>query len=199
MQQPPSQGVGGTGDLHPSSQSPSTSTNTTSAQPQQSQGRGVSGAASELKADAQQLSSKAANRLHSEVNARKGTAVSQARTVSSALERTAGELDDSAPEWLRSTFRQGAEQIQRFAESMEQKDSRQLMRDVESFARERPAMFLAACAAAGFAAARIFKAGGDQQSSQRQSYSPQASFDEPRFGTSDSDRPFNPSSTGELV
>ena len=198
MQQPPSRGAGGTGGLHPSSQSSVTSpTPSTSSNPSPSSAVGET--ASELKADARQLSSKAANRLHSEVDARKGTAVSQARTVSSALERTAGQLEEGAPEWLRSTFRQGAEPIQRFAQSMEQKDSRQLMRDVENFARERPARFLAACTAAGFAAARIFKAGGEQPSSQRSPYSPQASFDEPRFGASDSDQAFTPRSTGELV
>ena len=192
MQQPPSQGVGGTGAPYASQ-----SATTTSNQPQQSHEAGVAGTANELKSDAQQLGSKAANRLHSEVDARKDTAASQARSVSSALERTAGELDEEAPEWLKSTFRQGAQQIQRFAESIEQKDSRQLMRDVEVFARERPALFLAACAAAGFAASRIFRAGAEPQ--QSHSYSPRQSFDEPALGGSGNDLFSTPNRSGELV
>lgn len=188
MQQPPSRGVGGTGDPN-ASQSPSA--------PSQ-QASGTAGATNELKADAQQLSSKAADRLHSEVDARKGTAVSQARTVSSALEQTAGQLDDGSPEWLRAAFRQGAQQIQGFAESIEQKDSRQLMTDVQGFARERPGMFLAACAAAGFAAARIFRAGADQSSGQPSSSSPRAPYVEPGYG-SGNDSISTPSSRGEFV
>ena len=122
-----------------------------------------SGKTEELKSDAKQLGSKAADRIHSEVDSRKDEAVSQAQSVSSAIRQTADGLDDNAPQWLRSAFQQGADQLQRFAESIENKDSRQLMNDVQSFARERPALFLGAAAAAGFAAARIFKAGSDQQ------------------------------------
>lgn len=129
----------------------------------QDQPSGITAAASEIKSDARDLGSTAANRLHSEVDARKGDAVSQAQSVSSAIRQTADGLDEGAPQWLRSAFQQGADQLQRFAESIEQKDSRQLMNDVQSFARERPALFLGAAAAAGFAAARIFKAGSEQQ------------------------------------
>ena len=124
-------------------------------------------AADELRADAQQLTSKAANRIHSEVDARKGNAAEQAKSVSNAIQTAAGQLDESAPTWLKSAFHQGADQIQRFAETIEQKDSRQVLNEVQNFARERPALFLGACAAAGFAAARIFKAGGEEQASQQ--------------------------------
>ena len=125
------------------------------------------GAAGELRSDAQQIGSKAANRLHSELDARKGNAAAQAKSVSNAIQTAAGQLDDGAPAWLRSTFQQGAEQIQRFAETLEQKDSRQILTDVQSFARQRPGLFLGACAAVGFAASRVFKAGGEQQASQQ--------------------------------
>ena len=127
----------------------------------------VGGAAGELRSDAQQLTSKAADRIHSEVDARKGSAADQAKSVSNALQTTAGQLDESAPTWLKSAFQQGADQIQRFAETIEQKDSRQIAKEVQNFARERPALFLGACAAAGFAAARIFKAGGEEEARKR--------------------------------
>jgi len=136
---------------------------------QQPPSTSTGGATDELRSDAQQLTSKAKARIHGEVDARKGAAVDQAQSVSSAIRQTADGLDDNAPQWLRSALRQGAEQIQRFADSVEQKDSRQLLNEVQGFARERPALFLGAAAAAGFAAARIFKAGGEQQANQSSS------------------------------
>jgi hypothetical protein len=114
----------------------------------------------ELRSDAHTITDTARQRLHAEADARKGAAASQAKSVSSALESAAGQLGDS-PEWLRSAFRQGAQTLQRFADTIEQKDSRQLTRDVQQLAREHPGVFLAGCAAAGFAAARVLKAGTD--------------------------------------
>jgi len=125
------------------------------------------GAGSELREDAKQLGATAADRLHSEVDARKATAVTQAQSVSSAVRQAADGLDESSPDWLKSAFRQGAQQIQRLADSVEQKDSRQLMSDAQDFARNNPGTFLAACAAVGFAAARVLKAGSAQQGSQQ--------------------------------
>ena len=122
------------------------------------------GTGSELVSDAKQLGNSAADRIHSEVDARKSGAVDQVRSVSTAIHNAAGDLDQNAPSWLKSAFQQGAQQVQRFADALDHKDSRQLVNEVRDFARERPAMFLGACAAAGFAAARIFKAGGEQQS-----------------------------------
>jgi hypothetical protein len=204
MQQPPSYGGGAGSDSRTGSQSFGTTTNTSNQQPQ-SQGSGTGsqsaagGAASELSSDAKQLGSTAADRLHSEVDARKSTAADQAKSVSSAIQRTAGELDESAPAWLKSSFQQGADQIQRFAETLEQKDSRQLVNDVQSFARERPGTFLAACAAAGFAAARIFKAGGEQSSGSGQPQ-PQSAIggQSTSFGTSQ-EPAFRANSPGEFV
>lgn len=149
-----------------------------------SQASNQSGMTGELKSDAKELASSAKDRIHSELDARKGTAANQAKSVSSAMERTAGDLDPNAPEWLKSTIRQGAQQIQRFADTIEQKDSREILRDVRTFARDNPTTFLAACAAAGFAAARIFKAGGGDDQSQAfrsQTQGPPPQVQEPTF------------------
>lgn len=120
------------------------------------------GAGNELASDAKQLGNSAANRIHSEVDARKSDAAEQVRSVSTAIQNAAGDLDQNAPSWLKSAFEQGAQQVQRFVDALDGKDSRQLVNEVQDFARERPAMFLGACAAAGFAAARVLKAGGEQ-------------------------------------
>jgi hypothetical protein len=114
----------------------------------------------ELRSDAATVTDSARQRLQSEVDARKGDAADQAKAVSSALDKAASELSDS-PDWLRSAFRQGARSIERLAQTIDRKDAGQLTGDVQRFARENPGTFLGACALAGFAAARVLKAGAD--------------------------------------
>jgi hypothetical protein len=158
------------------------------------------GVGEELRSDAQHVGQTTVNRLHSEVDARKGSAASQAKSVSSAIDRAAGELDDGAPDWLKSAFRQGAQQVQRFADALEQKDSRQLIGDVSNFARNSPGTFLAACAAAGFAAARLAKVAADGSagsSSTRGSSQYRSSFDS-TFGRSDM-KPETTTAPGEFA
>ena len=150
----------------------------------QSPPESAGGTTGELRSDAQQLGGSASNRIHSELDARKGTAATQVRSASSAFERAAGEFDESTPQWLRSAFEQGATQIRQFADTLEQKDSRQILQDVQTLARNNPGTFLAGCAALGFAAARIFKAGAsDGFDSQRPSQAqfPPVAVDEPMF------------------
>ncbi len=130
----------------------------------QPQSETASGVGNELLSDAKDVGSTAVNRLHSELDARKGDAATQAKSVSTAIEQAAGNLDPNAPGWLKSAFEQGAQQVQKFASSLDQKDSRQLVSDVSDFARNSPGTFLAGCAAAGFAAARIFRAGSSENS-----------------------------------
>ncbi|WP_411290434.1 hypothetical protein [Sphingorhabdus sp.] len=112
----------------------------------------------ELLSDAKTVGSSAVNRLHSEVDARKNDAVTQVHAVSSTIERAAESLDPNAPTWLKSLLAQGAEQIKSFADTLEHNDSRQMASQVTEFAKRSPGTFLGACAAVGFAAARVFKA-----------------------------------------
>lgn len=122
----------------------------------------------ELKHDGKSIGSAAVNRLHSEVDSRKDDGISQIQEVSLALKKTADGLGDNAPNWLKTAIEQGAEQVTKFAGTLEQKDSRQMVNDVRQFAQNSPGTFLAACAAAGFAASRIFKAGASNAQSQSQ-------------------------------
>ncbi|MFN3618827.1 hypothetical protein [Sphingorhabdus sp.] len=118
----------------------------------------------ELLSDAKNVGSTAVDRLHSEVDARKGDAVTQVQAVSSTIERAVEGLDANAPSWLKSALEQGAQQVKSFAETLDQNDSRQMVTQVSEFAKRSPGTFLGACAAVGFAAARVFKAGSDEQS-----------------------------------
>lgn len=126
------------------------------------------GLGSELRQDARTIGDKAANRVMGEVDARKSDASQQARSVASALEKASGELEDS-PHWLRSIFQSGSQTLQKLADTVEQKDAREIGRDVQRIARENPATFISTCALLGFAAARVMKAGIDGESQERSS------------------------------
>ena len=156
------------------------------------------GMSSELRSDAQQLRSSASDRIHRELDARKGTAAEQARSVSSAIDRAASELDDGNPQWLKSAFQQAAQQVHRLADSLEQKDSRQIVGDIQTMARDNPTAFLAGCAALGFAAARILKAGAPE-SFPRQPQLPPIQGEEPMFRSSGAAAPSSPRPAGEFV
>ncbi len=117
----------------------------------------------ELREDTGRVTSAAADRLQSEADSRKGQVADQARAVSSALGNAADGLGDDTPSWVKSALEQGAKSIGQLAQAVEGKDSRQLVGDVQQFARQRPGSFLAGCALLGFAASRVFKAGGQAQ------------------------------------
>ena len=155
------------------------------------------GIGSELSADVQQLGSSASDRIHSEIDARKGSAAGQAQSLSSAIMRTADGLDESAPQWLKSAFQQGAQRVQRFADTLEQKDSRAILSDIQAMARDNPGTFLAGCAALGFAAARVFKAGAPGNSTSSPPRFPPLQVDEPFRPSSEHDRSAN--RTGEFA
>jgi hypothetical protein len=124
--------------------------------------QGGGGLRSELREDTDRVTSAAADRLQSEADSRKGQVAGQARAVSSALGSAAEQLDSDTPSWVKSALEQGASSIEQLAQAVEGKDSRELMGDVQQFARQRPGSFLAGCALLGFAASRVFKAGGAQ-------------------------------------
>ena len=130
-----------------------------------------------LKGDAAQLKDKAADRLAGEADARKGQVADGMKQVSSALDAARSDLEGSdTPDWLRSGLRSVASSVERLAGELESKDAGQLADGVRDFARDRPAVFLGACAAAGFAAARVFTAGGSPSRDARWSAGSSAGF-----------------------
>jgi hypothetical protein len=124
----------------------------------------------ELASDANRLKDTAKDRARQEAEVRKSEAARAAKSASSALDKAAGELeaDENAPSWLKSAFRQAAGSIDRLAQSAEGRSVDDMGREATRFARENPGAFLAASAAAGFAAARFVRAGADYQHDHQQ-------------------------------
>ena len=121
---------------------------------------GSGGDAQSLKQDAAQLKDKATSRLAEEADTRKDQVAGGMKQVSSALDSAAADLDGGeTPDWLRQGVQRLASSVGSLASELESTDSRELTRKVKDFARRSPGTFLGACAAAGFAASRVFTAG----------------------------------------
>lgn len=137
----------------------------------QPQSQSIKDMGSEIASDAKSIGGKAVDRLHSEVDARKAGVASQAKSVSGAIGQVADALHPDSSNWLKSAVQQGAQQAQKLADAVEHKDSRQIVSDISDFARNSPVTFLGVCVAAGFAAARVLKAGsGEATPSQSDGY-----------------------------
>ncbi|MXO74390.1 hypothetical protein GRI40_04015 [Altererythrobacter aerius] len=120
----------------------------------------------ELSQDASRLTQTATQRAEQAADGGKKQATTAAHAASSAIGKAAGALrqDDKAPEWLANAFDKTARQIDDLARTIEGKDIKEIRRGVSQFARQNPLAFLAASAAAGFAAARFLRAGSEYQS-----------------------------------
>lgn len=123
------------------------------------------GVADELKHDADRLKDTVGTRAKEEAESRKGQAVHMAGSASSALNTAAEDLrgNPDVPDWMASALQQSARKIESLAQHVDGRSIDQLGQDVSEFARRSPGTFLAASAAAGFAAARVLRAGMDKK------------------------------------
>jgi hypothetical protein len=126
--------------------------------------RSASGVGDELKEDAAHLRHAVEDRARAEAETRKGQAADALGSASSALGNAADELERNAdaPDWLAAAVKQAAGKIDAMASQIEGRTIDEIGQNVADFARKNPGAFLAASAAAGFAAARVLRAGADR-------------------------------------
>jgi hypothetical protein len=83
-----------------------------------------------------------------------------------ATQRAAGEFENDLPQ-AAQYIRHASEQIQDFADTVRESDPRELLHDVQSFARRQPTLFFGGAIVAGFIALRFLKSanpsGGGQE------------------------------------
>ena len=102
---------------------------------------------------AAQAQSQARNRLERG----KQDAASTLTSVASTLLNSGSQLRDEQQEMAGEYVERAARQIERAAQYMQNADLREMMDEVENFARRRPAVFIGSAFAAGLLAARFLK------------------------------------------
>jgi len=135
----------------------------TESPPNQSGSAGQGDVAQDLKGDAQDLKNTAVKQGEAQATKEKDRVGRTAHSASSAMKTAADELqkDDQAPDWLASAFSNVAREVDDLASRLQNKSPRELAGETRRFARDNPSAFLAASAAAGFAAARFLRAGAE--------------------------------------
>lgn len=159
------------------------------------------GVTDELRHDADRLKDTVGARAKEEAESRKGQAVHVAGSASSALNTAAEDLrrNPEVPDWMAAALQQAARNIETLASHIGGRNVDQLGEDLSQFARRSPGTFLAASAAAGFAAARVLRAGVDKKRHGRDGRQQHAQAEAPGSGQASgwpADENIKPTETG---
>jgi uncharacterized phage infection (PIP) family protein YhgE len=124
--------------------------------------------ASQLGDAALDMANSAKDRVEAEVSQRKSLGADYIASIAQATSRAASEFDDDLPQ-AAQYIRQAAEQIQGVADTVRERDVRELVDEVQDFARRQPTLFFGGAVVLGFAVLRFLKstapeAGGEFRS-----------------------------------
>jgi hypothetical protein len=124
---------------------------------------------------------KVQEKMQQTVTQQKSAGADYIGAIAQATERAAGEFDDALPQAARY-IRQASSQMQGVADVVRDRDVRQLVGEVETFARQQPALFFGGAVILGFAALRFLKSSPPAAPSDTTSnfYSSNGAFDQRR-------------------
>ena len=106
---------------------------------------------------AKSMASDAGSKVNDTLGDHKSAGAERVKGISGAIRRAADELQDELPP-AATYIRRAADEIDSLADAVQRRDVRQLVGDVQSFARRQPAAFLGATVLGGFAVMRLLKA-----------------------------------------
>ena len=112
--------------------------------------------ASQLGEAAVSVASSAKGKVEGAVTERKSLGADYMELLAQATSRAANEFESELPQ-AAHYIRQAAEQIQGVADTVREKDVRQLVGEVQDFARRQPTLFFGGAVLLGFAALRFLK------------------------------------------
>jgi hypothetical protein len=112
--------------------------------------------AGELQTAAKDMASDATDRVKSAMTAQKTAGADYLGTIAQAVQRSAGQFDSDVPQ-AAQYIRQAAGQIESVANAVRQRDMRELVGEVQEFARRQPTLFFGGAVVLGFAALRFLK------------------------------------------
>ena len=112
--------------------------------------------ASQLGDAAFDMASTAKDKVEAEVSQRKSIGADYIGCIAQAAGRAANEFEAELPQ-VAHYIRQGSEQIQGVADTVRERDMRELVGEVQDFARRQPTLFFGGAVVLGFAALRFLK------------------------------------------
>jgi hypothetical protein len=128
--------------------------------------------AEEAKEQGRNLLSEAQSQLRQQASSQTDRAAGFVQEIAGSLRALSeGRTEEAGP--LGDYARQATQQVQQFADRIEQRGFDGLVQDVQRFARRRPGGFLLGAAVAGFATGRLVRGARDAQSSSDDQYSGQ--------------------------
>lgn len=120
--------------------------------------------ASQLGDAAVDLANSAKDRAEEAVTRRKSLGADYIGSIAQATGRAADEFEPELPQAARY-IRQASEQIRGVADTVREKDVRELVAEVQDFARRQPTLFFGGAVVLGFAALRFLKSTAPSASS----------------------------------
>ena len=112
--------------------------------------------ASQLGDAAMEMANDAKDKVEAAVSQRKSLGADYIGSIAQATGRAAREFEAELPQ-AAHYIRQTSEQIQGVADTVRQRDVRELVGEVQDFARRQPTLFFGGAVVAGFAALRFLK------------------------------------------
>ena len=115
--------------------------------------------ASQLGEAALDMANSAKDKVEAAVSERKSIGADYIGSIAQAAARAAHEFDAELPQ-AAQYIRQASEQIQGVADTVRERDVRELVGEVQDFARRQPTLFFGGAVVLGFAALRFLKSSG---------------------------------------
>lgn len=128
----------------------------------------------------------AETRTRSMIESQKGAAADSVHNVADALRKTAHQLDDQNQRMAGQLTNWAAEGLDRFSQSLRERDLGALLNQAEDVARRQPAVFIGGAVALGFVVSRFLKSSAERRRGYS-SYSSGSSYY--RYGSGPGDRP----------
>jgi hypothetical protein len=112
--------------------------------------------ASQLGETARDMANSAKNKVEAEVTQRKSIGADYIASIAQATGRAANEFEADVPQ-AAHYIREASGQIQSVANTVRERDVRELVGEVQEFARRQPTVFFGGAVVLGFAALRFLK------------------------------------------
>jgi hypothetical protein len=116
--------------------------------------------ASDIKQHATDIKEEVKGKAREAARSGQSAAADQLHQLAEGVRRSADSWDNSQYGWLKQGLSSTAESLDRFSSTLRDRDIADLAGDMEVVVRRHPALFIGACAVAGFALARFLKSSG---------------------------------------